>query len=53
VSGWDTLRSIIDEAREFRRWEAQNYPISCPNDGEPLITGPDGHKFCPFDGYRP
>lgn len=29
-------------------------PLSaCPNDGEPLVTGPDGRPFCPYDGWRP
>jgi uncharacterized Zn finger protein (UPF0148 family) len=26
--------------------------VACPNDGEPLRTGPDGQLYCPFDGER-
>jgi hypothetical protein len=50
---WEQLRSILDEQKAQAAWEAGNYPVACPNDGEPLLTGPDGHKFCQFDGYRP
>lgn len=24
--------------------------VACPNDGEPLRTGPNGQLYCPFDG---
>lgn len=27
-------------------------PVACPNDGEPLRTGPDGILFCPYDGWQ-
>jgi hypothetical protein len=50
---WDQLRGIIADARAQVAYEAAAYPVACPNDGEPLLVGPDGRKFCPFDGYRP
>lgn len=28
-------------------------PLTCPNDGEPYKMGPDGTRYCPFDGYKP
>lgn len=35
-----------DQARDGAR-----IPLtSCPNDGEPLRTGPSGQLYCPFDG---
>lgn len=48
---WEQLLAIVKEAKA----EAENpRPVSaCPNDGEPLRSGPDGQMFCPFDGYRP
>lgn len=27
--------------------------MSCPNDGTPFRSGPDGELYCAFDGYRP
>lgn len=48
--GWYGLAAIVDEARQVA---AQPQPASCPNDGEPYVTGPDGQLFCPFDGYQP
>lgn len=50
---WNQLHSILAEQRAQAAYELQRGPIDCPNDGEPLQTGPDGHLFCPFDGWRP
>jgi hypothetical protein len=48
---WEELTAILDERREEA---TRNDPlVACPNDGEPLLTGPDGQLFCPFDGWRP
>lgn len=50
---WEQLIAIIDYNRADRRdWQAQP-PQACPNDGEPLRTGPDGKLFCISDGWRP
>lgn len=46
------LHSCADEYRQARDNERDN-PTACPNDGEPLTEGPDGHLFCRFDGWRP
>lgn len=51
--GWLGLLDIYqDAAEEAAFWRAQP-PVACPNDGEPLTTGPDGRLFCKFDGWRP
>jgi hypothetical protein len=52
-SGWYTYLSIIREARDVETTLASLGPLSCPNDGEPLIEAPDGKLFCRFDGWRP
>ncbi len=52
---WEQLASIAREWKQMRQ-EAETervYPRACPNDGEPMRTGPDGQLYCPFDGYRP
>ena len=52
---WEQLLTIRAEQAEDaqRAREAERNPVACPNDGEPLVTGPDGKLFCVFDGYRP
>jgi hypothetical protein len=50
---WEQLISIGHEAAEEAAAEQARPPIACPNDGEPLKTGPEGQLFCPFDGWRP
>jgi len=50
---WEQLRDIYREAADLATEAAASPPVACPNDGEPLRTGPDGRLFCPFDGWRP
>lgn len=50
---WEQLTDIIREAAIEEREESLLPPEACPNDGEPLQTGPDGRLFCPYDGWRP
>lgn len=50
---WEQLIDIRREAVDLARQEASRLPQACPNDGEPLLTGPDGKLFCPYDGWRP
>jgi hypothetical protein len=50
---WDQLRSILAEQKAAVQAEQRIGPVACPNDGEPLQTGPGGVRFCPFDGWRP
>lgn len=50
---WLQLLDIKRRAESEALAEASNPPVACPNDGEPLKTGPDGQLYCPFDGWRP
>lgn len=52
---WWGLKAVLDEAREMRREDDAELanPSACPNDGEPLLTGPGGQLYCPYDGWRP
>ncbi len=52
-SGWNTLLAIIHEAREQTDYEAERAPLACPNDGEPLLSGPGDVLYCPYDGWQP
>jgi hypothetical protein len=44
---WEQLVSIISDSAD-----SSVPPVACPNDGEPLSTGPRGELFCRFDGWR-
>lgn len=48
---WEELLAIGREAADEQRAELSAPPQACPNDGEPLRSGPDGTLFCPFDGW--
>jgi hypothetical protein len=48
---WEQLLSIREDLIEAYRHD-QAPPQACPNDGEPLVSGPDGVLFCHFDGWR-
>jgi hypothetical protein len=50
---WEQLGSILAEQRLEADAEARIGLVACPNDGEPLTTGPDGRLFCRYDGFRP
>jgi hypothetical protein len=50
---WYQLLSIYRSAADDLRAEQTTPPQACPNDGQPLQTGPDGELFCLFDGWRP
>lgn len=52
-SGWGQLLAIVREAREEAEAERERPPVACPNDGEPLLSGPNGELYCPYDGWRP
>lgn len=49
---WYQLLDIVREARDLARQDRQARPVACPNDGEPLKTGPRGELYCPWDGWR-
>lgn len=52
-AGWYKLLGIIQESEAIQQQEAVRPVVACPNDGEPLQSGPDGQLFCRFDGWRP
>ena len=43
----DLFKRATQEQQELK---AQP-PVACPNDGEPLETGPRGELHCRFDGW--
>lgn len=50
---WEQLRTATELNREYRREELSRPPLSCPNDGTPLIPGPgEAQLFCRHDGYQ-
>jgi hypothetical protein len=51
TGSWYGLLSILREVRAIAAAEAARPPVACPNDGEPLSTGPGGVLHCKFDGY--
>lgn len=50
---WEQLISIGREARKLAEQEKTRAPQACPNDGTPLLRGPHGELYCPWDGWRP
>ncbi|MGW0587456.1 hypothetical protein [Streptosporangium sp. NPDC002607] len=50
--GWRTLLDIAREATADRQAERERPPTACPNDGEPLRSGPGGVLHCSFDGWQ-
>lgn len=48
---WDQLSSILQTAVSEARENATAPPTACPNDGEPLESGPNGVLHCKFDGW--
>lgn len=50
--GWYGLLAIEQEYRDQIAVERSTPPVACPEDGEPLRTGPRGELYCPFDGWR-
>lgn len=49
---WEQLADIAREAADEAAYERSRPPAACPNDGEPLVLGGDGVRFCRFDGWR-
>lgn len=49
---WEQLISIIGDSNDEARTDTSTPPVACPNDGEPLSTGPQGELFCKWDGWR-
>lgn len=49
---WEQLISINEQNAQEVRSFTDAPPVACPNDGEPLSTGPDGQLFCPCGDWR-
>lgn len=49
--GWYGLLAIRDEILDAYREDAKA-PVACPNDGEPLSSGPHGELFCKWGDYQ-
>lgn len=56
--GWWQLLDVRKQAQEEFDFWADNPPMACPNDGEPLRQSPTADSgsadelYCPFDGWR-
>jgi hypothetical protein len=49
---WYGLLSILKDQQQTITEYRRRTPTACPNDGEPLRDGPNGSRFCPFDGWQ-
>lgn len=49
---WYQLLSIYREGEQTQRELQAIGPWACPNDGEPLIMGAHGIRFCRYDGWQ-
>lgn len=52
TSGWYGLLALMREVRQGLAAERSRVPVACPDDGEPLRTGPNGQLHCRFCGWR-
>jgi len=52
MSNYDTLIAILIDARKEYVNDRTVPPVACPNDGTPLLGGPGGVLYCPFDGWQ-
>lgn len=52
VGVWGQLLAMQEEARLMQEQDAATPLAFCPEDGQPLLLGPDGVLYCPFDGWR-
>ena len=50
---WEQFQAITERRREELEHERTRKPTACPNDGHPLMIGPEGKLRCPFDGWEP
>lgn len=50
MSGWDRLKSILDESRRELEHDLVDKQDRCPHDGEILEYREDGTMFCRYDG---
>lgn len=52
TGSWWSLLAVMQEAAQYAQQDRTEAPSACPNDGEPLKTGPRGERYCPFCGWR-
>lgn len=50
-SWWQLYDTYVLAEQLQTQWRTQPLP-ACPNDGEPLLIGPDGVRYCRYDGFR-
>ncbi len=51
---WYQMLDVLKQAQMEFDYYANRPPASCPNDGEPLIPGPQSAEntlFCRYDGW--
>jgi hypothetical protein len=50
---WYQYLAIVQDAKTMAREEERfrTHPVACPNDGEPLRSGPHGGLFCPWGDW--
>lgn len=49
---WEELLDITKEQKKEISRDRSEPPSACPNDGEPLVRGPNGELHCTFDGWQ-
>jgi hypothetical protein len=52
TGSWGGMVALLAEVRDIARQESTRTPIACPNDGEPLLSGPHGGLYCPWGDYQ-
>ena len=52
MSGWYGLLEIIKESAKIAESERTRPIVDCPECATPLQDGPNGQRYCPFDGWR-
>lgn len=48
--GWYGLLAIEQEYRDSIAEQRSQPPVACPEDGEPLRSGPNGELHCSWHG---
>lgn len=49
---WEELLTIVaDTVDQIIEWRTTP-PQACPKDGEPLLEGAGGVRYCRFDGWQ-
>lgn len=49
---WEELTAIVADTMEQVLNLKSTPPQACPQDGEPLLDGPNGVKYCRYDGWQ-